>query len=104
MLKLLKSHQYLLKISRPLVGTHRVNLKNNEAGSVRRFSQDDSTKSPDSKTKQNITAVTSKFEVFRDEDATIILDVEEEREKLNSVIETEESIVDAFAGLNLERK
>lgn len=49
-----------------------------------------------------------KYETFTDENATIILDVEEEREKLflgqiANQEEIEESGVDSFHGLNLER-
>lgn len=45
-------------------------------------------------------AIASKYQVFRNEDASIILDVNEERFKYAQFIEMEEEI-DIYAGLNL---
>lgn len=53
---------------------------------------------------QNVpTAVASKYQIFKDEDSTIILDIEEERQKINEQIEIEESQPDIYHGLNLNR-
>ncbi|XP_071443117.1 mitochondrial assembly of ribosomal large subunit protein 1 [Hetaerina americana] len=45
--------------------------------------------------------VTGKYKAFRDEDAEVIFDVEEERRRSESVVETDE--VDEFAGISLKR-
>lgn len=46
----------------------------------------------------------SKYEIFRDEDAEIILDVCEERQKYASLLEAQKlEAQDPFQGLNLER-
>lgn len=47
----------------------------------------------------------SKYQVFKDQDAEVILDVYEERLKYSSLLEEEEDhYVDPFEGLNLESK
>lgn len=48
------------------------------------------------------TAVASKFEIFKDEDSTIILDIAEERMKMQKVLEHEQKVDDIYEGLNLE--
>lgn len=64
------------------------------------------------------TAVAGKYQAFRDADATVILDVDEERQRLQDTLleaeiaeenahdddETAESASSIYAGLNLERK
>jgi hypothetical protein len=55
---------------------------------------------------QTPSAISSKYQVFRDEDAAIILDVEEERLKHLQTLELpqEQDKEDEFSYLNLERK
>lgn len=58
--------------------------------------------SPDNKTLGNMA---SKYEIFEDKDAEIVLDIYEERLKYSQLLETEQQDeLDRFAGLNLERK
>lgn len=97
-MKIFRTHQY---VRRPLLVAYHAK-QNTQSGNIRQYSSDESSDKPDPKGKS--TVVTSKYEVFRDEGAPIILDIEEERERLNSGIETIESIPSAYAGLNLERK
>lgn len=51
-------------------------------------------------------AISSKYQVFRDEDSAVILDVEEERLKHLQTLELsqEEDKEDEFSDLNLDRK
>lgn len=72
---------------------------------IRKFHEDFTTPPPVVKTVP--TAVADKYRVFRDRDSSVILDVEEERQRL-----TDQSVDDAddlaavngiYAGLNLER-
>lgn len=51
-------------------------------------------------------AISSKYQVFRDEDAAVILDVEEEKLKHVQTLELpeEQDKEDEFSDLNLERK
>jgi hypothetical protein len=79
-----------------------------------RFYQDD----PENRSKENgkkqgfnmseqiPSAISSKYQVFRDEDAAVILDVEEERLKHQQTLELpqEQDKEDEFSDLNLERK
>jgi hypothetical protein len=68
--------------------------KENEKQGVSRFSE------------QIPSAISSKYQIFRDEDATVILDVEEEKSKhLQSLkFPQEQDKEDEFSGLNLESK
>lgn len=50
------------------------------------------------------TAVASKYQLFKDDDASVILDIEEERQRLTDDTSSEETLPDIYAGLNLERK
>lgn len=60
----------------------------------------------DNKNKKNdklddvLGAIASKYQVFRDEDSSTILDINEERFKYAQFIETHEEL-DTFAGINL---
>lgn len=62
--------------------------------------------------KQSVpTAVAAKYQAFRDVDATVILDVDEERQRhMLELVEAEETSVDQdaaadiYAGLNMERE
>ena len=55
----------------------------------------------DGQVTKDVTAMSPKYEVFRDEDAPVILDVEEERIKyLDSLQEKKKE--DEFSGLNLK--
>lgn len=104
MLKLLQITHRLSAVSQPFAIANRTNLQN-LSWILARCTHDDQSDKPGKNTnKPNITAVTSKFEVFRDEGATVILDVEEEREKLNTIVGQEESVPDPFEGLSLTRK
>lgn len=48
-------------------------------------------------------AVATKFNVYSDEKATIILDVDEERQRISEdVTEEDDSLNDVYSGLNLE--
>lgn len=49
------------------------------------------------------TAVASKYQLFKDDDASVILDIEEERQRLTDDTSSEETLPDIYAGLNLER-
>lgn len=104
MLKLIKITQRLSGISQPVVLANRSNIQNLKYIPKRCVHDDQSDKPGEDKNISHPTAVTSKYEIFRDENATVILDVEEEREKLNTNVETEESVADPFEGLNLKRK
>lgn len=56
------------------------------------------------KKQQTSAIIGDKFDVFREEDAPVILDVEEERTRAKmGVVEVVQSEVDIFEGLNLER-
>lgn len=60
---------------------------------------------PRNKFRTTTPAVASKFNVFRDENASVILDVEEERDRITEDIEqTYNPFDNAYSGLNLERK
>lgn len=49
--------------------------------------------------------VSEKYKVFRDEDAPIVFDVDEEKNKINLAdLELEQEFVDSYEGLNLTRK
>lgn len=51
------------------------------------------------------TLVPPKFKVFRDEDAPVIFDVEEERERISlEELNAPQESVDIFEGVNLERE
>lgn len=50
------------------------------------------------------TAVASKYQLFKDDDASVILDIEEERQRLTDITSSEETLPDIYAGLNLERR
>lgn len=53
-------------------------------------------------------AVSSRYQLFTDDNATVILDMEEERDKIlhgeMEIEEIEDAAPDIFAGLNTERK
>lgn len=50
-------------------------------------------------------ALTGKYKVFRDEDATVIFDVNEEKKRIElNELNIEEDEVDPYEGMNLERK
>lgn len=60
---------------------------------------------PKDKLRITTPAVASKFNVFSDDKAEIILDVEEERQRISEDIEQTDDLLDeAYSGLNLERK
>lgn len=60
---------------------------------------------PKNKFRTTTPAVASKFNVYRDDKATVILDVEEERDRITEDIEQTDDLLDnAYSGLNLERK
>jgi hypothetical protein len=73
---------------------------------VERFYQDDWKERRTGTEKQQISsAISGKYQVFRDEDATVILDVEEERLKhLETLDIRHKQYEDEFSGLNLESK
>lgn len=49
--------------------------------------------------------VSEKYKVFRDEDAPVVFDVDEEKNKINLAdLELEDEFVDSYEGLNLTRK
>lgn len=48
--------------------------------------------------------VASKFNVYRDDRATVILDIEEERQKVSEEIDKNFDLADVYSGLNLESK
>lgn len=54
------------------------------------------------------TAVASRYQVFKDEDASVILDIDEERERLSGEGDLDdienETLPDIYAGLNMERE
>lgn len=54
------------------------------------------------------TAVAARYQVFKDEDATVILDVDEERQRLSAdsgeADQESDSLPDIYAGLNMERE
>lgn len=104
MLKLLKITQRLNAVSQPIISRNCINFQNLKYIPVRCIHDDDSDKSNKNAKIESPTAVTSKFEIFRDEDATVILDVEEERAKLDTIVETVESVHNPFKGLSLTRK
>lgn len=71
-------------------------------------SKDDNSKSKDSDPLKEVTpTIASRYELFNDEKASIILDVEEERDKMLAgeldIEEIEDATPNAFAGLNTER-
>ncbi|XP_069698294.1 mitochondrial assembly of ribosomal large subunit protein 1 [Periplaneta americana] len=87
-------------------------LKLHSSRIVRRLSEDDNserrtdeTQDRDTLPKKIQSAFSSKYEVFRDSQATVILDVEEERLKYLESITShrEQEKDDEFAGLNLQR-
>lgn len=49
------------------------------------------------------TAIASRYQLFKDDDASVILDIEEERQRLTDGMSSEETLPDIYAGLNLER-
>ena len=69
-----------------------------------RFYQDDAKERCTGTEKQQIpSAISSKYQIFRDEDAKVILDVEEERLKyLETLHIPHKQYEDEFSGLNLE--
>jgi len=71
---------------------------------LERFYQDDGKERRTGTEKQQIpSAISSKYKVFRDEDATVVLDVEEERLKhLETLDLPPKPYEDEFSGLNLE--
>lgn len=71
-----------------------------------RFYQDDGKERRTGTEKEHIpSAISGKYQVFRDEDAAVILDVEEERLKhLETLDLTHKQYEDEFSGLNLESK
>jgi hypothetical protein len=73
---------------------------------LERFYQDDGKERRAGTDKQQIpSAISGKYQVFRDEDATVILDVEEERLKhLETLDLPQKQYEDEFSGLNLESK
>lgn len=77
---------------------------------VKSFHDEFSTESPKRKTTTDETfktspAVASKFSVFSDDNATVILDIDEERQRISKDIhETEDLLADTYSGLNLESK
>lgn len=73
---------------------------------LERFYQDDGKERRTATDKQQIpSAISDKYQVFRDEDAAVILDVEEERLKhLETVDLSRKQYEDEFSGLNLESK
>lgn len=72
-----------------------------------RFFHEDFTVLPVKPTKIQLktvpTAVASKYQLFKDDDSSVILDIEEERQRLTDNISSEEPLPDIYAGLNLER-
>lgn len=48
------------------------------------------------------TAVANKFQIFKDDDSSVILDIDEERLKLSAESEAEEAMPDIYAGLNVQ--
>jgi len=73
---------------------------------LERFYQDDGKERRTGTEKQQIpSAISGKYQVFRDEDAAVILDVEEERLKhLETRDLPHKQYEDEFSGLNLESK
>lgn len=63
-------------------------------------------KKPTNNAKDVPAAVASKYQVFKDEDATLILDVDEERQRHNEDVDDEEQEMakDIYSGLNMERE
>lgn len=50
-------------------------------------------------------AVASKFNVYTDDKATVIFDIDEERQRISETVdESEDLLGDAYSGLNLESK
>lgn len=70
----------------------------------KRFYQDDTKERRTGTEKQQIpSAISSKYQIFKDEDAAVILDVEEERLKhLETLHIPHKQYEDEFSGLNLE--
>lgn len=71
-------------------------------------SKDDNSKSKDENPSKKVTpTIASRYELFNEEKASIILDVEEERDKMLAgemeIEEIEDAAPNAFAGLNTER-
>ncbi|XP_028145715.1 uncharacterized protein K12H4.2 [Diabrotica virgifera virgifera] len=83
-----------VKIYRPLVST--VRFKSNQDAS-------NADKKTTTKPKAVLGNMSSKYDVFSDADAEIILDVYEEKLKYSQLLEEEEQEVDRYVGLNLER-
>jgi len=105
MLKLGSTRRLFTSILKPLVrpDTGFGPCNNNNIKHLHDDSSNNSHSGRTSDDKTEPTAVTSKFEVFREEDAMVILDVEEERERIKSEIVVEETTIDPFEGLNLQR-
>lgn len=58
---------------------------------------------PKDKLRTTTPAVATKFNVFSDENAPVILDVDEERQRLSEDVAEEDDLLDnAYSGLNLE--
>ena len=73
---------------------------------LERFYQDDGKeRRTDTEKYQIPSAISGKYQVFRDEDASVILDVEEERLKhLETLDLPHKQYEDEFSGLNLQSK
>lgn len=74
---------------------------------LERCYQDEAKETPKGTGKQEIpSAISLKYQVFRDDDATVILDVEEERLKQLKTLDLPHRQFkdDEFSGLNLERE
>lgn len=106
MLKFGRTRGYITSFLRPLVEskTGISSWNYNHHKQLHDDSSNNSNSGRKSDNKSEPTAVTSKFEVFREDDATVILDVEEERERIKLGIVVEETTPDPFEGLNLKRK
>jgi hypothetical protein len=74
---------------------------------LERFYEDEAKETPKGIEQQQIpSAISLKYQVFRDEDAAVILDVEEERLKHLEILDVphQQYKDDEFSGLNLERE
>lgn len=106
MFKLLRLQRCVQPLTKPLFCTFQTTLSLRQQNNGLEFHDDHS---KDDKPHKPKVIASSRYEVFRDEEM-IVLDVEEEREKLNASsraeidYEIEESGQNAYAGLNLERK
>lgn len=108
MLKLIRTSKYLSRQINPgankyQIGSKVTNLFSNHNCVRRNFADKRDTHNTDEKgTTSSI--LRDRFDVFREENAPIILDVEEERDRAKAgMVESALPEVDAFEGLNLER-